>query len=321
MTDHPSWPGPASIRSRLILETAAAITAADGEAYREAEVRLLPQRGTKRPLVMTAASTVDCVERVVTRELDLSFINPSSALTVAYVGKSSQFPTPQPVRSIAVLPSLDQCLLAVKASTGLTHIEDIARARLPLRVSVRGSNTHWLHCMLEDIFRACGFSGEDLRAWGGELRKEGKIPGPGDLKFQAFARGEIDGIFDEGPVRWATAAIDAGMRVLQLREETVARLEAIGYRRAWLDRREYPGLPENVLTLDFSGWPLFVRADADDTAVRAICTGLEARTATIPWEGPGPLPLATMCRGGEGAPLDVPLHAAAARFWTERGYL
>lgn len=321
MTDHPSWRGPAAIRSQLVLEMGAAMTAADGEPYREAEVSLQAQRGDRRSLNLSAASTVDCIDRIVKGELDLSFMNPSCALTVAHRGKGAHFTTPQPIRSIAVLPSLDQCLLAVKASTGLTHIEDIARAKLPLRISLRGSATHWLHCMLEDIFRAAGFSTADLLSWGGALKKDGKIPAPGDKRFQMVARGDADAIFDEGPVRWATGAMEAGMRILSMSEETAARLEAVGYRRARLDRRDYPLLPDNVLTLDFSGWPLFVHADADATSVSAICAGLESRKDLIPWEGDGPLPLELMCRGGEGAPLDVPLHPAAERFWRERGYL
>jgi TRAP-type uncharacterized transport system substrate-binding protein len=299
----------------------AAMAAEPGEPYREALVHLQSQAGKKQTLALTASSTVDTVTRVVKGELDLAFLNPSSALTVAYTGKGSHFTNPQPVRAIAVLPSLDQCLIAVKESIGITHIEEIGRRKLPLRISVRGTATHWLHCMLDDIFRAAGFSSEDLRLWGGELRQEGKIPAPGDGKFQSVARGDLDGIFDEGPVRWANAATQAGMRVLQMTESTAARLEAIGYRRAWLEPSDYPLLPERVLTLDFSGWPLFVHADADGGAVAAICAGLESRKEQIPWEGTGPLPLSLMCRGGEGAPLDVPLHPAAEAYWKTHGYL
>lgn len=295
--------------------------AAPGEPYREAEITMMPQRGGLPSLLMTASSTVDSVASVVEGDLDVAFINPSSALTLAYKGRGSHFSVPQPVRAIGVLPSSDQCLIAVNESTGLTHIEDLPRAKLPLRISLRGSATHWLHCMLEDIFNAAGFFGRDLVSWGGALRKEGKIPEPGDRKFQAMAKGEIDGIFDEGAMRWADAASRAGMRILQMTEETAARLEDMGYRRAWLDRADYPMLPETILTLDFSGWPIFVRRDADDGAVRAICAGLAARQDVIPWEGTGPLPLAEMCRGGAAAPLDVPLHSAAEKFWRECGYL
>lgn len=321
MTDQPSWPRPPTIRSRMMLEMTAAMCASPDDRYREAEIRLRFRGGGKRPLSLSASSTVDNLTRLVEREIDFSYINPSSALTVAYRGKGAYFTTPQPVRAITVLPSFDQCLIAVNESLGLTHIEDIARAKVPLRLLVRASATHWLHCMLEDIFRAAGFSGADLLSWGGEIRKEGHIPEPGGEKFQAAAEGRIDGMFDEGAAHWADAAARSGLRVLKMREETAARLEDIGYRRAWLRPADYPALPEDVLTLDFSGWPLFAHADTDDDAVTAACAGLEARKDTIPWEGNGPLPLAMMCRGGEGAPLDVPLHPAAERFWTGCGYL
>lgn len=321
MAHESMWPGPAAIRSRLLLEMSAAMTAAPGEPYREARIHLQSQAGGKGTMALTASSTVDSVTRVVKGELDLAFLNPSSALTVAYTGKGSYFTDPQPVRAIAVLPSLDQCLFAVKESIGITHIEEIGRRKLPLRISVRGTATHWLHCMIEDIFRAAGFSSEELLSWGGQLRKEGKIPAPGDGRFQSVARGDLDGIFDEGPARWANAATQAGMRVLQMTESTATRLEAIGYRRAWLEPRDYPLLPVCVLTLDFSGWPLFVRADADERTVAAICAGLESRKDLIPWEGTGPMPLSLMCRGGEGAPLDVPLHPAAEAYWKRHGYL
>jgi len=36
---------------------------------------------------------------------------------------------------------------------------------------------------------------------------------------------------------------------------------------------------------------------------------------------PGPLPLDRMCIDVPDAPMDVPLHPAAQRFWRECGYL
>jgi TRAP-type uncharacterized transport system substrate-binding protein len=48
---------------------------------------------------------------------------------------------------------------------------------------------------------------------------------------------------------------------------------------------------------------------------------LEARKDSIGWQEPGPLPLELMCRDTPDAPLVIPLHPAAERFWRERGYL
>jgi hypothetical protein len=55
--------------------------------------------------------------------------------------------------------------------------------------------------------------------------------------------------------------------------------------------------------------------------VRRICAGLEARKDMIPWEGTGPLPLDRMCTNTPEAPLGVPLHPAAEKFWAGCGYL
>jgi hypothetical protein len=202
-------------------------------------------------LQIRQAETVG-LTRVVGGELDMAFLNPSAALAVAHRGTGSAFKTPQPVRAITVLPSRDQCLFAVRSETGFTHVEDIGRARYPLKLSLRGLDQHWLHFMLDDIFAAAGFSLADIVSWGGEIRKEGHIPNPGTARFDSLINGEVDGILDEGVHGWADAMVPAGMTVLHLREDTVARLEAIGYRRDYLLKSRYPTLPEDVLTLDFS---------------------------------------------------------------------
>jgi TRAP-type uncharacterized transport system substrate-binding protein len=108
---------------------------------------------------------------------------------------------------------------------------------------------------------------------------------------------------------------------LPLAEATVATLEAMGYRRAILPRSTYRKLPQDLLSLDFSGWTIFVHAEAEDDLVTQICTGLDARKARIPWEEPGDLPVERMAREASDTPQTVPLHPAAERFWRNRGYI
>ena len=59
------------------------------------------------------------------------------------------------------------------------------------------------------------------------------------------------------------------MTILSLAEPAVAQLEALGYRRATIPKSRYPQLPGDVLTIDFSGWPLFVHAELADDDVYA----------------------------------------------------
>jgi TRAP-type uncharacterized transport system substrate-binding protein len=318
---YPRLVNAANMRARFIMEMAAGMVADDDQIYREPELTIGVTAGEGVPVHLSASSTVDGIERVAGGEIDLCFINPSSALTVAYRGAGTRFTEPQPVRAVTVLPSRDQCMFAVHPSTGLTHIEDIGREKYPLTLGMRGHADHWLNIMIDDIFHAAGFSLAELESWGGEVRRAGHIPRPDTQKFKDLVAGELTGVFDEGVHSWADFVVPAGLTALKLEEETVRRLEEMGYRRDLLPKAVYPSLPEDILTLDFSGWPVFVREDADDDMVRRFCMGLQARKDAIPWEGTGPLPLERMCCDTPEAPLGAPLHPAAEQFWASCGYL
>jgi TRAP-type uncharacterized transport system substrate-binding protein len=317
--DSSNWANPITTRSRVVLEIAAELVADAEQPYSQAKVLLRKQGTSDWPLVLFGSSTYEGVDAVVNGEAALAMINPAAALTLAYRG-TGPYASPQPVRTLAVIPSADQYVFAVKRSTGLTAFEEIGARRVPLRIATRGQRDHCLHVMLDHIAAAAGFSLDDLRAWGGETRPNGPLPMPGDAKFQALARGEIDAIFDEAVQEWLPAAVEADMTILPLAEATVRKLEALGYRRAVIPRSLYPMLPADVLTIDFSGWSIFVHADAPDALVTQMCRALEARKHLIPWQGEGPLPLERMMINAADTPMDVPLHPAAERFWRACGY-
>lgn len=312
---------PITTRTQVMLEIASRMaTVQEDRQFGQAKVYLRKQ-GTKGwPVCLFASNTTEGIDAVVGREADVAIVNPTTPLALAVRGKGP-YKTPQPVRAIAVIPSQDQYVFAVASGTGLETFEDIAKKRYPLRVSLRGEPDHCLHLMLHDVVAAAGFSLEDLRRWGGEARREGSLPFPRGPKFQALAKGEIDAIFDEASDVWIAEALEAGMTILPLGEATVRKLEAIGYRRGVLSKDVFPRLPADVLTIDFSGWPIFVHSDAPDDLVAQICAALDARKDRIPWQGQGPLPIERMCRDAPDTPIDVPLHRAAERFWRERGYL
>jgi len=320
----PILTNPNVTRSRLVLEVASEmIGGSDPEAqpdYYQAKAVLRATKPGGKTVTLFGSSTAEGIEAVVRGETDLGIINPACVLSVALRGKG-QFKTPLPLRAIGVIPSWDQFVFAVRPETQLETFEDIARKRPRLRVSMRGTPDHTLHAMFDDAAAAAGFSRQDLEAWGGGIRMEGALPFPNTPKFAALLRGEIDAIFDEAAPYWVNEALAAGIKVLPLAEATMKTLEAMGYNRAIMPKQDFPKLPRDVLTLDFSGWTIFVHEKADDALVQKICAGLDARKARIPWEEAGPLPVERMARDARDTPQLVPLHPAAERFWRERGYL
>jgi len=111
------------------------------------------------------------------------------------------------------------------------------------------------------------------------------------------------------------------MRFLAIDEPQLKALEADGLKRAMITRQEFPALPEDVPTLDFSGWPVFCLDSAPEEMIYKFCEALEARKDRIPWYGKGPMALDQMCKDTVEGPLYLPLHPGAARFWKERGYI
>lgn len=303
---------PPTTRSLLVLEMAAELTLHRGVRQATAVIDL----GEGRTLGLFGSSTVAGIDAVVAREVDLAIVNPSATLTLAHRG-TGPFATPLPLRTIAVIPSRDEIVFAVRPQTGLRTFAEIAARRPALRIGVRGGRDHSLHFIFDDVMRASGFSRADVAAWGGAFRFAGGIPEPDSAKFRALVAGELDAIWDEGADEWLGAALDAGMTILSLPESTMQRLEAIGYRRAVIPRARHPRLEADVLTVDFSGWPLFVHADLADHEVTGICAALAARVERVPWQEDAPLTIERMYGNASDAPFDVPLHPAAERYWRE----
>lgn len=317
-----AWATPMVTRSRLVLEVASELVAILDQPYNQAKVLLRVQGGPDWPICLFGSSTIEGVDAVVKGEAALAIINPASALALAWRGKGI-FKSPQPVRVVSVIPSQDSYAFAVRPETGLTRFEEIGERRVPLRVALRGQKDHWLHYSLDDIAVASGFALDEIVAWGGELRREGLLPYPDGPKFEALKRGEFDAIFDEAANVWVESAIAAGMTILPLAEPTVRRLEEMGYQRSVLRTGDprWPSLKREVLSIDFSGWPIFVREDAPDLLVTQVCAAILARKHLIPWQGEGPLPVEQMCRNLPDNPQLVPLHRAAELFWREQGFL
>src|SRR5262249_51094337 len=254
-------------------------------------------------------------EEVASGRADIAICNPGAVLAMALNG-AGPYKQSIPVRAIFVLPQLDQFAFAVTAQTGLTSLADIRERQYPLRVSLRGHPDHSVHLVASQVLEAYGFSFGDIERWGGVVRMDHEFPN-GPNRIEAVARGEIDAVWDEAVPMFGKRALELGMRFLPVDEPQLQQLEAMGHRRIAIPRAEYPALERDVWTVDFSGWPVFCLESTPDELVTAFCAAVEARKASVPWYGEGPMDLKHMVSDPPDAPMTIPLHPAAKRFWQE----
>jgi len=246
-------------------------------------------------------------------KLSLAWVNPSVCLTMAYRGKGP-FTKRLPLRTIAVFPSYDVMGFAVHDSTGVTSLTQIKKERFPLKLSTRLVTQNALKenstmFTVAAVMRAAGFTFGDIRKWGGEIHL---APRPSDPARRAtIESGTVNAIFDEGIRSWAGTALDHGFNFLPVEGAVLKRLVAMGYRPAVMPKSRFHGMAEDITTIDFSGWPMIVRAEMPDNVAYAICEAIDKRKEFIPTDNYKPLDIAQLCANDEEAPYDVPLHPGA----------
>lgn len=310
---------PPVTRSLLMLNVASQLVVRDDWSMRQAQIGLREQGSPEWKFNLFASDTPAAMEEVACGSAHFAIINPGGPLTMAVRG-TGPFTKPLPLRAIAVIPSADQFVFAVAEKTGLRTLEQIREQQYPLRISLRGQRDHSNHFYTSLVLRTAGFSLEDIVNWGGTLRYDKGLPNT-PARIEAVAKGEVDAIFDEALTDWISQAASLRMRFLELGEPLLQRLESMGLRRGLVTRARYPETPNEVITLDYSGWPIYTRADVPNDVVEAFCAGLEACKDRIPWESEGPLPLDRMVRNEPDTPLDIPFHEGAESYWRKIGYL
>jgi TRAP-type uncharacterized transport system substrate-binding protein len=262
------------------------------------------------------------IKAVAEGKFSLAWVNPSVLLTMAYRGKGP-FRKRLPLRTLAVFPSYDVMAFAVHESTGITSLSQIKKERFPLKLSTRLVTQSALRenstmFTVAAMMRAAGFTFADLRKWGGKILLASRPSDP--ARRASIENGTVNAIFDEGIKSWARTALENGFRFLPVEGTVLKKLVAMGYRPTVMSKSRFHGMAEDITTIDFSGWPMIVRADMPDEAAYAICEAIEKRKEVIPTDNYKPLDLAQLCANDEEAPYDVPLHPGAARFYREKGY-
>ena len=309
-------PRAGAVRSRLMLEIASELVGRPDWTMRQASVTLRPQGGTHWEVALFGSDSVLAAPAVASGEVDFAIVNPATAIGPAVRG-IPPFEHPLDLAAIATIPSHDQLGFAIAAQHGIASLEELPVRRPALRLSLRAQRDHSVHTIVAHVLGTVGVTLDDLRSWGGVITYDEDIPHRG-ARAAAIRSGEIDAVFDEGTYNWIDLAVGAGLRFAALPEPSLARLGAMGYRRSTLSAHRYPSLTADVSTIDFSGFLIYTRAATADELVTAFCEALVARADRIPWQGGPSLPLDRIAADTVDAPIPIPLHPAAARFWSSR---
>lgn len=313
--DRPSVP---AIRSRLMLEVASELVGYEGWPDKQLRIDMRPQGSLQWRTALFASDGQDAVPEVIEGRTHFAILNPASVVrsTMRRHGDDEQA-----LAAIATIPSYDQLAFAVRRDLEVSTLEDFVAAAKAVTVSLRGGRpNHSVHVAIDDVLHAAGTSLADIESWGGRLRWDDSMPA-GKKRSSGLSSGQIDAVFDEGANSWIGSAVQAELQFLSIGEDTLQRLEALGYRRSMLTRRRHPSLDADVRTVDFSGFLLYTRADTEDALVTAFCAALDSRRDRIAWQGGSELPLERMVTDSVDAPLPIPLHPAAKAYWSEIGLL
>lgn len=251
---------------------------------------------------------------VVRGEIDMAFVNPSALLTQAYRG-TGLYSSPLPVRVISSYTSWDRFVVAVHRRLGLRSLAELATRKQALRYSIREDATHSTRVLIDQLLPMYSYSLAQAESDGASFQLNGP---PGDPRRLAeLEKGTLDIVFDEGIRGWLETALQHDMEALELEPEVFSQLEQIGWRRAVLPKERYALLDHDVDVVDYSGWPLYTRADLPDDVAYRVCQAIAERADEIPWEMDTYRGPRFLGQDGEGTPLDVPLHPGAERWYRE----
>lgn len=253
------------------------------------------------------------------RRVDVSHVNPSVIATMCYRGKGF-YKEALPLRALACFPSWDRIAFVVSRELGIRSVREVVENKIPLRVSTRASGIdNSTAYAITTIMSLYGLTFTKIKRWGGKVDECAHPSSP--KRIESIKAGRVDAIFDEGlSTKWLEAALDNGYEVLHLDEDVIRGMEDLGFKRAVIPKRRFPGLEEDIRTVDFSGWPVITHKWLSKDMAYSLCEAIYRRRRDIPVDAHR-LNIREVCRDTDAGPLGIPLHAGAKQFYKDRGFL
>lgn len=255
------------------------------------------------------------------KKFDFGFANPAGLARMALLGVGP-YRKKLALRAIGVFPSWDRLVFAVRGDSGIRSLEEIKEKKYPLSVSTRsGTKFHTTLYVIDQTLKAYGFSLADIEKWGGKILR---APSPSDpARAEHIRSGKANAVFDEGIKSWGEQALESGMKFLPVRGDVLRRMQRLGFGGATLSKSSFPGLDEEIATVDFSGWTFFCHQRLPATIAHSMAMAIERCREQIEADhlDRTTMTIEEFCRGSEGGPLTIPLHPGAKRYYREQGYL
>jgi uncharacterized protein len=261
-------------------------------------------------------------------EYDFSMDTPGWQINQMYAG-IEPYRKLSNLRHVTTFYHDDRLVLAVSKDLGIKSIGDIANKKIPLRVStVPPSPTYRA---IERVLACYGFTFKDIERWGGKVLL-------GDMghtgrRVEEFQNGTINAVFDEaiGTREWHNLAEKFDLEFLPVENSNLDILEQkYGMKRGVITASRLRGVEKDIPTIDFTGWCLFTREEADPEIVELVLQKIEEKAediaAVMELQSKNPtrwiperkftVDMREMCKD---AP--IPLHPGAESYYRKKGYL
>jgi TRAP transporter TAXI family solute receptor len=215
------------------------------------------------------------------------------------------------LRHIARVEEPAFLMVAAVKSSGITDLRQIKDKKMPARIMM-GPNA----AVLNEVLKYYGITEKDVTEWGGAF-----VPGNAMVKstnFDVMLGVAVLSNYPEGNM-WYELSQKKDLVFLQIPEDLRRKL-------AEEFRGELVNLPFRYLrglddaphpTVGFSGLAVYGRDDLPDEFVRDVAKALDEKRSLLRWANQAFSYDPNTVANGEG----VPLHPAAARYYSERGYM
>ena len=252
-----------------------------------------------------------------TKKLDVAWINPSIIVTMGHLGKGP-FRRALPLRALAVFPSWDRLVVAVSGKLGIRTMDELIEKKPAVLASVAVNDC--VDFAIAALLKAHGLSLDTFKQWGCTIDPVERPSNP--RRRDGIVSGEMGMIIDEGLDSWGDNAVKHGYVFLPFAKQALKKLERYGFKRAPLGGGRLKGdFDPATEVIDYSGWPIVTHAEFPDALAYQFAAALEKIREEIPYDAEKIPSMSALARGSDEAPLDIPLHPGAERYYREHGYL